>query len=76
MAASLATQFLHSDLELDCPVCEYPVWVTWAEIVVQLAVLCPCCRARIQLSDDEGSMQNAGLVVEQEINRALKGLWE
>jgi len=67
---------LHSDLEVDCPECQYPIWVTWAEVVVQLTVRCPCCRAAVQLTDAEGSMQNAGRVVEQEISRILKGLWE
>jgi hypothetical protein len=50
------------------------MWVTWAEIVVQAVVLCPCCRTRTQLSDAEGSMQNAAHVVEREINQFLKGL--
>jgi hypothetical protein len=74
MAESLATQFLHSDLEVECPACQYPIWVPWAEIVVQAAVLCPCCRARTQLSDAEGDMQNAARVVERQINDVLKGL--
>lgn len=76
MAESLATQFLHSDVEVDCPACQYPIWVTWAEIVVQAVVRCPCCRIQIQLRDAEGSMQNAGQIIEQEINQALKGLWK
>ena len=76
VTGSLATQLLHSDLEVECPDCQYLIWVTWAEVVVQLAVRCPCCRAYVQLTDAEGSMQNAGRVVEQEISRILKGLWE
>jgi hypothetical protein len=76
MAESLATQFLHSDLEVDCPACEYLIWVMWAEVVAQIAVTCPCCRARIWLRDAEGSMQNAGQVIEQQIEQALKGLWK
>ena len=74
VAESLATQFLLSDLDVECPACQYPIWVTWAEIVVQAVVLCPCCRTRTQFSDAEGSMQNAAHVVEREINQVLKGL--
>jgi hypothetical protein len=71
---SLATQFLHSDLEVDCPACRYPIWVTWTEVIAQAAVLCPCCRTRAWLRDVEGSMQNAGKIIEQQIDQALKGL--
>ncbi len=74
VSESLASQFLHSDLEFDCPVCRYPVWVTWAEVVVQLTVRCPCCRAAIRLADADGSMQSAGRVIEEQINQMLKGL--
>jgi hypothetical protein len=38
VAESLATQFLHSDVEEDCPGCGYPIWVSSAEIVVQAVV--------------------------------------
>jgi hypothetical protein len=72
---SLATQFLHSDVEVDCSACGYPIWVTWAEIVVQAVVRCPCCRIKNQLRDNEGSIQNAGRIAEQAINQALKGLF-
>jgi hypothetical protein len=75
MGESLATQLLHSDLEVNCPGCEYPVWITYAEMVVQTAVLCPCCRVRIWLRDVDGSVQNIGDVIEQQLNRALKGLF-
>jgi hypothetical protein len=76
MAESLATQFLHGDLEVDCPACEYLIWVTWAEVVVRTAVTCSCCRTRIWLGDADGSMQNAGQIIEQQIEQALKGLWQ
>jgi ribosomal protein S27E len=74
MAESLAAQFLHANLEVECPTCQYPIWVTWAEAVVQASILCPCCRDRIRLTDPEGGMQNAARVVEQQINEVLKGL--
>jgi hypothetical protein len=74
VAESLATQFLHGDLDVDCPVCQYPIWVTWAEIVAQTVALCPCCRTRIQLRDAEGSVQNTGRAIEHALNQALKGL--
>jgi len=67
---------LHCDLDVDCPACGYLIWVTGAEVVVQAALLCPCCRTRIWLRDAEGSMQNAGRVIEQQITEALKGLWQ
>jgi hypothetical protein len=73
MAESLATQFLHANLDVECPACEYPIWVTWAEVVVQASILCPCCRARVQLTDPEGSMQNAAHAAEQQINQILEG---
>jgi hypothetical protein len=76
MGESLTTQLLHGDLDVDCPQCEYPVWVQYAEVVAQAAVLCPCCRTRIWLRDAEGSMQNAGDVIEKQINQALKDLFE
>jgi hypothetical protein len=75
MGKSLATQLLHSDLEVDCPQCGYLIWVQYAEVVAQAAVLCPCCRTRIWLSDAEGSVQNAGDVIEQQVNQALKDLF-
>ena len=76
MAETLETQFLRADLEVDCPGCEYPVWVTGAEVVAQAAVTCPCCRARTWILDADGSFQNAGRVIEQQINQALKDLWQ
>jgi len=76
MGESLATQLLHSDLEVDCPECGYPLWIQYAEVVVQAAVLCPCCRVRIWLHDAQGSAQNAGEVIEQQINQALKDLFK
>jgi hypothetical protein len=76
MGESLATQLLHGDLEVDCPQWEYPIWVQYAEVVAQAAVLCPCCRTRIWLRDAEGSAQNAGDVIEQQINQTLKDLFK
>jgi uncharacterized Zn finger protein (UPF0148 family) len=76
MGESLTTQLLHSDLEVNCPRCGYPLWVQYAEVVVQSAVLCPCCRVRIWLHDAQGSIQNAGETIEQQINQALKGLFK
>jgi hypothetical protein len=73
MGESLATQLLRSDVEVACPNCGYPVWVWYAEVVVQTAVLCPCCRIRIWLHDAGRSAQNLGDVIEQQINQALKG---
>jgi|ERR1022692_840362 ribosomal protein S27E len=73
---SLATQFLHTDLDVTCPACRYPVWVRYSEIVAQAAVLCPCCRGRIWLRDAQGSAQTAGDVIERQAEEMLKGLWK
>jgi hypothetical protein len=70
---SLETQFLRADREVECPACEYPIWVIWAEIVAQAIILCPCCRIRIHLVDAEGSVQAAARTVEQQINQFLEG---
>jgi hypothetical protein len=75
VAESLDTQVLRADFEVECPRCEYPVWVTGAEIIAQAAVTCPCCRVRVRLVDAEGSLQNAGRDIERQIEEALKGLW-
>jgi DNA-directed RNA polymerase subunit RPC12/RpoP len=72
---SLAEQFIHSDLETDCPVCGYGVWIMYAEIVAQAAIRCPCCRTRIWFRDSEGSAQTAGAVIERQIEDLLKDLW-
>jgi hypothetical protein len=56
--------------------CEYPIWVTGADVVAQTAVICPCCRARTWVIDADGSFQNAGRIIEQQVNQALKGLWQ
>jgi hypothetical protein len=74
MAESLETQFLHAGFDAECPRCEYPIWVTGAEIVAQAAVTCPCCRVRVWLIDSDGGFQNAGREIEHHIEEALKGL--
>jgi len=73
VSKSLETQFLHADREVECPACQYPIWVIWAEISVQALVLCPCCRTRVHLVDAEGSAQEAARAVERQINQMLKG---
>ena len=71
----LATQFLHSDLEVDCPVCSYPVWVRYSEVVCEAAVLCRCCRTTIKLIDERGKATTAADVVEEAMQQAFKGLF-
>ena len=71
----LTTQFLHSDLDVECPECTYPIWVKYSEIVAEVAVLCPCCRSVIGLVDSRASMALAGTEIEREIDRVLKGLF-
>lgn len=72
---SLAEQFIHSDLEIECPVCGYRVWITYAEIVAQTEIRCPCCRTRVWLRDSEGSAQTAGSLIERQIEDLLRNLW-
>lgn len=67
------TQLLHSDVELPCPRCEYPLWLLLVEVVAQTAVICPSCRACVWLRDDAGSVQTAGAQVESMIDEALGG---
>ena len=74
MAESVGTQFLHDDLDVDCPECGYPIWIWYAEIVAQVAVWCPCCRIRIWLRDAEGSVQTIGDSIERQIEQALRNL--
>lgn len=66
----MATWLLHAGLEVACPRCEYPLWVTGAEIIAQVAVTCPCCRVRVWLVDSDGRFQNAG----RDLGQALEGL--
>jgi hypothetical protein len=70
VAESFETQLLHADFEVGCPRCEYPLWVTGAEVIAQAAVTCPCCRVRVWLRDAAGSFQNTG----RDIDEALKGI--
>ncbi|MFJ9909424.1 hypothetical protein ACIRVK_42535 [Streptomyces sp. NPDC101152] len=74
MGESLATQFLSADLERACPTCGYLMWVRYSEVVAQTAVTCPCCYTQVWLADSNGSAQNAGDVIQQQITQALKGL--
>lgn len=74
--SSLATQMLHSDIEVPCPNCEYAIWVRLVEVVVQAAVLCPACRLRIWLHDADGSMHNIPGGIESALERATKGLFK
>jgi len=74
VAETLETQFLRADGEVECPACEYPIWVIWAEIAAQALIRCPCCRTRIRLIDAEGSVQEAARAVERQISQFLKGL--
>lgn len=66
---------LHTDLEVECPRCEYPIWVRGIEIVAQVVVTCPCCRARVRTIDADGSFQNGDRDIERQIEQALEKLW-
>lgn len=60
------------DYDVPCPICGYPIWVRLVEVVAQVAVTCPCCRARVWLTDSGGSVQNMG----GEIDRALDQMFK
>jgi hypothetical protein len=69
VAESLDTQVLRADFEVECPGCEYPLWVTGAEVIAQAAVTCPCCRVRVRLVDAGGTLQNVGRDVERQFKK-------
>jgi hypothetical protein len=75
VADALDTRLLHADLEIDCPGCEYPIWVMGAEVIAQAAVTCPCCRTRVWMIDADGGFQNAGRDIERHIEEAVEDLW-
>lgn len=69
---SLATQLLHSDLEVPCPECDFELWIRVAEILAECTVLCPVCRTRIRLRDDRGGTHNAGSMIESTLDSMIK----
>ena len=71
MGEPFAYALLGADVDIPCPQCGYPVWIRLVEAVVQTAVRCPACRARIWLVDDRGSVRNAA----QDIQRAIGELF-
>jgi len=71
----LTTQLLHSDVDVDCPNCGFVFWVRMSEIIVEMVVLCPCCRISVHLQDDHGGLSVAGATIESMITDALKGLF-
>lgn len=75
MPESLGAQLLHTDLEVPCPSCTYSLWVLWSEVAAQCIILCPCCRDRVHLIDDRGSMSDVGNQLESEIERMVRGLF-
>lgn len=56
---SLSRSMMRHAMDVPCPECSYPVWVLWAEIAAGTTVTCPCCRIRIRLVDETGSVQTA-----------------
>jgi hypothetical protein len=72
MTGSLAAQLLHADHEIDCPTCTYPIWVRISEIIARVPVICPCCRTRVFIIDQDGDLQNLGPVLESRLQQALR----
>jgi hypothetical protein len=72
MDGSLSSQLLHSEMDLSCPTCSYPVWTRMSEVTAGVPVICPCCRTRITFVDSDGEMQNLGHTLESKVEQALK----
>lgn len=70
---SIETQILHADLDLDCPGCGFTVWVRSSEVVAQCTVICPCCRVRVRLVNDRGSVTTAARNIEAAARNLFKG---
>jgi ribosomal protein S27E len=71
---NFALDLLHTEREVPCPQCEYPIWVLWSEIVAQTTIRCPCCRRRVRLVDATGSIQNIGADIDAQLRRIFGGL--
>jgi hypothetical protein len=69
---SLSRDIVRHALDVPCPMCKYPVWVIWAEIVTGSTVICPCCRVGMRLVDETGSAQ----MVAARIQAAVQTLGE
>lgn len=46
-------------LEIPCPRCSYEVDIQFRQVVLEDVVFCPCCKVRIQLSDNKASGHRA-----------------
>jgi hypothetical protein len=70
---------LDSDIDVECPNCEYPLWVRLVEVVARCAVVCPVCRCQVWLHDADGSVQNAATDVQNamdDLMRTLGGMFK
>jgi uncharacterized paraquat-inducible protein A len=72
---SVSVQVLHSSHEVECPGCDYPIWVQWSELVAQETIRCPCCRIMVRFVDQDGRAQTLGADLERQLDQALKGLF-
>lgn len=61
-------------VELNCPVCGYPIFVLGSEVATQVHVRCPCCRTLIRLVDQDGSMHTAARDIESALKDMLRTL--
>ena len=43
-------------ITLDCPICQYGIDVELLSVRLEEIIYCPCCKATIQLVDEEASM--------------------
>lgn len=79
MSGSFKSGLLDSDIDAECPACEYPLWIRLVEVVAGCAVTCPACRSRVWLRDGDGSVQNAAAEIDSamdELTRAIEGMFK
>lgn len=79
MGGSFKSELLDSDIDAECPGCEYPLWIRLVEVVAGCAVVCPVCRSRVWLRDGDGSAQNAATEIDNamdELAQAIEGMFK
>ena len=59
VATTLSAEILESWIEIPCPRCGYELEVQFMDVATQVRRWCPCCRVRIALVDEGGSVHGA-----------------
>lgn len=73
--------FNRTFLEIPCPQCNYEIDIQFCQVLLEDVVFCPCCKARIQFSDDRASghracqsVHNAMIKFQEDIKNLNKAL--